>query len=199
MKLKLTPYNAAAALLWIVCLGVIGAGVLFSGGLQGVAIEQARRDLNESQEKLAFAQSAGKDETKQRTQERLARTRDSLNTFSCPAAAESSLIFQIGQLAHTLELKKFTSRFPDNVPEQTIEKSDRIAEGWLTVEFIADYLKAAAFVNSLERHEPLLFIESIHLRPSEEGVDEASVRLTLSYLIRKSGPAKTVAQGPAAN
>ena len=193
MKPKLSPHKASVAVVWAICIGAIVLGTLFFGGAQTSALDQARRDVQESQEKLDFAQNAQKSETKQRTKERLVRAQESLNTFSCPASAESALIFQIGQLAHTLNLKQFTSRFPDNAPEQILEKSERLSEGWLTVEFVADYLSLAEFVNSIERHEPVLFVESITLRRSEENDEEASVRMNLSYLIRKGEKAKTVA------
>jgi hypothetical protein len=193
MKPKLSPYKAITAVAWALCIGAIVFGTVFFGGSQSSALDQARRSLQDSQEKLAFAQNAQKSETKQRTKERLVRAQESLNTFSCPASAESALIFQVGQLAHTLKLKQFTSRFPDNAPEQILEKSERLSEGWLTIEFVADYLSLAAFVNSIERHEPVLFVESIHLRPSDGNDEEASVRMNLSYLIRKGERAKTVA------
>lgn len=193
MKPKLSTYTLVTGAAWAVCIGFFVVGILFPNDLSKSAIGKARLDLQESQEKLAFAQSSKKEETKQRMRERLENTQGSLNTFSCPAAQESALIFEIGQLAHTLKLKKFTSRFPDNKPEQTIEKTDRISEGWLTVEFVADYLTLAAFVNSLERHTPVLFVESIHLRPDDDIAGEAVIRMNLSYLVRKDDIIKTVA------
>lgn len=197
MKLKLSTYKIAAGLVWTVCIGFIGVGTLLSGGSRQAAFEQAERDLQESQEKLSFAQSAGKEDTKRRTLERLEKTRESLHTFTCPAAAESALIFRIGQLATTLELKKFTSRVPDSSIDKTLEKSERIAEGWLTVDFVADYLKTAAFINSLERNEPVLFLESMTLRRTEDNAEEASVRLNLSYLIQTPEKAKAAAKAKA--
>lgn len=185
MKKKRSIYKITAVAVWLGCLGFIGFGTILFGGTQQVELEKAGRNLQESQDKLAFAQSAGKEETKRRTQERLDKTQQSLNTFSCPASGESSLVFQISQLADSIGLKKFTSRFPEVIQETTLQESKHIAEGWLTTEFDADYLKTAAFINSLERHEPVLFVESIHLRSSRDNPGEASVRLTLSYLIRK--------------
>lgn len=201
MKQKLLTFKTITAIVWAVCIGVFVLGTVFFGGPLSAALEQSRRNLQESQEKLAFAQNAQKSETKQRTKERLVKVQESLNAFSCPAATESTLIFQIGQLAHTLQLKQFTSRFPDNAPEHILEKSERISESWLTVEFVADYLSLAAFINSLERHEPVLFVESIHLRRSEENDEDASVKMNLSYLIRKGEKTKTVASadGPRQN
>ena len=195
MKRNLSPYKIVAGLAWAVCLGIIGVGTLKPDDSRGSALEQAQRSLQESQEKLAFAQSAGKEETKQRTLDRLAQTRESLNTFTCPTVAESALIFKIGQMANTLELKKFTSRVPETLPDKTIEKTERLTEGWLSVDFVADYLKTAAFVNSLERHEPVLFVESITLRRSDENPQEATVRMMISYLIQT--PEKTAATAKA--
>lgn len=189
MKRNLLTFKIVAGLVWAVCLGIIGVGTLLSDGARSVVLGQAERSLQESQEKLAFAQSAGKDETKQRTFDRLAQTQESLNTFTCPNAAESALIFKIGQMANTLDLKKFTSRVPESVPDKTLEKDERLTEGWLSVDFVADYLMTAAFVNSLERHEPVLFVESISLRRSDENPQEATVRMMISYLIQT--PEKT--------
>ncbi len=198
MKRKLPIYPIIAGLVWALCLGYIVLGPTLLDASPSITLEQAQAAVLESQEKLAFAQSAGKEDTKQRLNERLADTIASLNTFSCPVQAESQLIFQIGQLAHALDLKNFTSRFPGNAPENILDKSDRMAEGWLTVEFDADYLKTVAFANSLERHEPVLFVESIHLRRRPDNEHEASVRMMLSYLIRTTETQKDVAQAGAA-
>lgn len=198
MKSKLSTYTLVTGAVWAACIGFFFVRMMFFDGQSSAAVEQARRDLQESQEKLAFAQSAQKEETKQRTKERLEIAKNSLDTFSCAASKESELIFDIGQLAHTLSLKKFTSRFPENKPEQILDKTDRISEGWLTVEFVADYLALSAFVNSIERHTPVLFVESIQLRPGEDDEHEATIRMNLSYLIRKDGSTKTVASAEAA-
>lgn len=193
MKRNLLTFKLVVGLVWVVCLGIIGVGMLLSGGTHSVALVQAERALAESQEKLAFAQSAGKEETKQRTLDRLTQTRESLYTFTCPNAAESALIFRIGQMANTLELKKFTSRVPETVPDKTLEKTERLTEGWLAVDFAADYLKTAAFVNALERHEPVLFVESITLRRSDENPQEATVRMLISYLIQSPEKSRATA------
>ena len=199
MKPKLSPYKIATGAVWAVCLGFFAVGALQVSEPQKAALEKAKREVQESQEKLAFAQDAKKDDTLKRMQQRLEATQASLNAFSCSPAEESAMIFQVGQLAHTLQLKKFTSRFPENVPEQTLEKDRRLTEGWLAVEFVADYLKLAAFVNSLERQTPVMFVESMSVTQSQDNPEEASVRMNLSYLIRKEGAAKTVARADAAH
>lgn len=194
MKSKLSIYKIAAGVTWAACLGFFAFGTVQISGPQATAIEKMRQDVQESQEKLIFAQSAKKNDTLKRMQERLDAAHLLLNTFSCSGAEESSLIFQIGQLARQVELKNFTSRLPENTQERTLEKSGRIQEGWLALEFVADYLKLAAFVNSLERQSPVLFVESISLTHSNDNKEEASVRMMLSYLIRKDDAVKTVAQ-----
>jgi hypothetical protein len=199
MKLKFSFYTIAAGIVWIACFGFMGVGTLLSGGTFNPSLEQARRDLQESREKLTFAENAGKEETKRKAGERFTKTQESLNTFTCPSSAESALIFQIGQLAHSLELKKFTGRIPESSPEKTLEKSERIVEGWLAVEFVADYLRTAAFINSLECNNPVLFVESISMSRSEDNIEEASVKINLSYLIQKTEKTKAVAQANSAD
>lgn len=194
MKLKLPTYKVVTGVVWAACIGFFAFGTLQLSGPLNAALETARQDVQESREKLAFAQSAKKAETLKRMQEQLDTARESLNSFSCPTTEESALIFQLGQLAHTLQLKKFTSRSPSETPEQTLEKNERITEGWLAVEFSADYLKLAAFVNSLERQSPVLFIESMSVSQSESNTEEASVRMNLSYLLRKDNTVKAVAR-----
>ena len=90
-------------------------------------------------------------------------------------------------------MKKFTSRVPETVPDKTLEKTERLTEGWLAVDFAADYLKTAAFVNALERHEPVLFVESITLRRSDENPQEATVRMLISYLIQSPEKSRATA------
>lgn len=186
LTLKLSPFAVAVLSAWGVCAAILAIGSTLISPPRQTALQQARGELTELQDKLMFAHSAKKEETKQRMRNQMADAQDTLNVFSCTASSESTLIFQIGQLAQTLALDKFNSRFPDSRPELTLDKTERIGEGWLTVEFVADYLKTAAFVNGLERNTPTLFVESIQLRPNDDSTGVAEVRMNLSYLIRKT-------------
>ena len=184
MKKKLPIYPLIAGIVWAACMGLVVLSPTLLSGAQGMTVEQARQALLESQEQLAIAKKSSGEKAKQQLNARLAETKQSLSAFSCPYPDESKLIFQIGQMAHTLQLENFTTRFPGNAPEKILEKENRTKEGWLTVEFDADYLKTIAFVNSLERHKPILFVESIHLRRNPDNHQTASVRMMLSYLIQ---------------
>ena len=191
-KLKLSPLAIAVLSGWILYAAVMAIGSALITPPRQAALQALRGQLTELQDKLMFARSAKKEETKQRMRDQMTAAQETLSAFSCAASAESALIFQVGQLADTLALDKFSSRFPDSLPELTLEKTERIGEGWLTVEFVADYLKTAAFVNGLERNTPTLFVESIQLRPSDDNAGKADVRMNISYLIRKT-PDTTVA------
>jgi len=193
MKFKWSVYKIVVAVVWAMMLAVVGAGTLFISPSQKIAMQRAQQELLEMQDRLAFARSAGKKDTKQRMRDRLAEAENSVNTFSCTTASESALIFQIGQMANALQLQKFSGRQPDNVPEPTLDKNDRIGEGWLTVDFVADYLKTAAFINGLERNAPVLFVESIQLTPADGDAGLAAVRMNISYLIRKNAAASVAA------
>lgn len=191
MKRNMSLSNILIAVLWTICIGTVGVGVGLLSVPQAAAIQQAQLNVLENREQLALAQNAAKEQTQENLRRRVAQARQTLDAFACPAAAESALIFQMGQLAKTLELKHFTTRFPSLSPEQTMENNPYVAEGWLTMDFVADYLKLAAFINGLERHEPALFVESIELRRDENQDTDASVRMMLSYLIRKDQADKT--------
>lgn len=193
MKFKMSVFKIAVAAAWAIMLVVVAAGTLWLSPSHKTAIQQAQQELLEMQDRLAFARSAQKETTKQRMRDRLAEAENSINAFSCTTASESALIFQIGQTANALQLQKFSSRFPDSLPEQTLDKTERIGEGWLTVEFVADYLKTAAFINSLERNTPVLFVESIQLTPADSEPGLAAVRINISYLIRKNPSASVAA------
>jgi hypothetical protein len=131
MKLKFSFYTIAAGIVWIACFGFMGVGTLLSGGTFNPSLEQARRDLQESREKLTFAENAGKEETKRKAGERFTKTQESLNTFTCPSSAESALIFQIGQLAHSLELKNLPDAFPNRLRKRRLKKANASSKaGW---------------------------------------------------------------------
>lgn len=185
MKLKLTAYTIAVATVWTVCLIGVGLAVLLVGVPQSQAAEQARRDMQESRQRLEWALDAGEGDVLSRLEEHWNRTRELVDQFSCPAANESELIFKIGQIAHALGIERFTSRSPDRSPEQTLDSADSVKEATLTVEFESDYPTLTAFVNSLERHWPRLFVESINLRRLGNEAQNPATQLTITYFVRK--------------
>lgn len=196
----MTPafFNKRWVIVLLVAVWVFSAALMVSYGLWlapsfDSRIQRAQQQQHQLQEQLTLGKSAQKEQTKQTIQKCLEDTLMWVGCFSTPEPQRSSLIFKVGQLASALGLKEYVSQLPSSVPDPTLPNSTALQEGWLTISFKSDFLTAATFVNTLEREQPVVFVETITLQGDDQNPDLVEVKMLLSYLVQTRPPTQPVA------
>lgn len=190
--LKVTRYSAALAAAWVGGLALIGTGYFFFQVPKQTMLMQIEHQYAESRQGRELAETAARDEVRQKAQQRLEAVQQAIHAYSLPADNVTSLAFEIGKTATELGLSEFASKHRRSQTVSTVEKSKCVAEAFLSVEFKASFDQLAQFINRLERSSPAVYIEELDVRRGQDGRPH-EVRMELSFLTTEDASKRSVA------
>jgi hypothetical protein len=182
MKVR-NKYLLIMAAVWGPCLTLAGASYALVLRPQ----MDHRRDLEvqvvQAKEHYARAMEAAKPQTQAHLTEQVGQLQERVSEFLVGFQEATELAFEIGNLARETKLQSFGMKPTDaRAPE-----SDRqlLAEKRLNVNFLARFTRFAAFLNALERHQPVVFVETFAISRPQEANAEPRVDMGLAVLVEK--------------
>lgn len=184
-KIKLSRYQIVVAAVWVGTGLILGSGYFLFHVPQQSELLQLTSECAESQVILEQAQLAGREETKIKQQQRREEVDKLLSALSIPQDAVTELVFEIGRIAtNDLRLFDFSSQNQQQKSYPTVGKSKLVSEVWLKVDFQATFEQFASFMNRLECHEPVVFVEEVSFRRATGDSLGHTVSLELSFLTK---------------
>lgn len=195
-KSLLQKYLIALAGVWIVFMAITGLlyGLVLSP--QSAQLQKLQQLTRSSAEDYELAQQARRPETKRRIQEQLENTIQHIGQFMVSGEAASRLTVLISQLAAQSNLNEFSVKTREIAPTLSQEDAAKVGEVWLELTFDAPFNRCAAYLNALERNNPIIFIESATIQKSSQASEEPAARILISYLIDKQQTAAATGQNP---
>ena len=191
--IKCSRYTIVTAAVWAVSAVLLGGGYGLLYAPQQVRATQVKNQCAESQSALEQAQLAARDKTKARQKQQCEDINQLISGFSIPQNATTELVFEIGRIAQELRLSEFSSKNQKKKNYSTVGKSTFVSEVWLKVEFQATFEQFAQFINRLESHSPVVFVEEISFRRGSQSDKSHKMSLQLSFLAETRAKNKTVA------
>jgi hypothetical protein len=163
---------------WLIFTAMIYFLVL---GPQNILMARLQKEFVSSNENYNLAQTAGRPETRANMEQKLQDISRKAAYFVVPPEKSSELILQISQLAAKQQLQDFTSRTV-SVPS-VANKNDNatIADTWLELQFAGSFPQIASFINSLERNDPVIFIENMSLHRGTQAATLPTATVQISY------------------
>lgn len=182
-KSLLQKYGLAVAGVWGFCLILTILLYVLILEPQGKKITTLQQTTQKASEDYDLAQRARRPETKLRVQERLETATKNLNQFTIGADAASRLTVLISQLASQQKLTNFAVKTQDLSSTLDEKTQSGIAEAWLELTFSGTFSQCAAYLNALERNQPVIFIESAEILRATQINQDPTARVAISYLI----------------
>ena len=192
-KIKLSRYTIVTAAVWAVSVIVLGGGYFLLHAPQQATLLQLKNQCAESQSALVQAQLAAQDQTKAKQKKQCEEVGQLISGLSTQRDAVTELVFEIGRIASELRLSEFSSKNQKQKNYSTVGKSKLVSEVWLDVEFQATFEQFAKFLNRLESHSPVVFVEEISFRRGAKDMYEHKASLQLSFLAKTGVENKKVA------
>jgi type II secretory pathway pseudopilin PulG len=193
-NVKLNRYIIVTAAVWIVSIIALGGGYLLFGAAQKSELVQLKNQCAESQSALEKAQMAAQEKTKARQQQQCEEVDQLLSSFSAEQDAVTELVFEIGRIAtNELRLIEFSSKNYKQNSYSTVGDSQFVDEVWLKVDFRASFEQFAKFLNRLECHNPVVFVEEVSFRRGAKDAGGHQISLQLSFLTESGTENKKVA------
>ena len=185
-------YLTRAAITWAVSLVLCLVAYMIVLRAQDSGKKHLESTLAEQKQQHASARRAAQEQTRIQLNEQIEHLRQRLKDFVIDLDESTDLTFDISQIAGrenlaslsvTTRAKKGAGR--RGVSAQTEPDSSHINENHIDIRFTAGFYQFATFVNALERHRPVLFIDKFKINRSNQDDSVYQVTLDVAALVTK--------------
>ena len=143
-----------------------------------------------SKERYARAIEAAKEKDRSRLAGQVESLHSRIGDFVVPLADTPDLAFKIGELAHGARLTSFGMRPANRTGSEARPDFEHVAEKHLNMTFAGEFLHFAAFLSTLERHHPVLFVETFAISRPMDTDSQPQGNMEVAVLVEKAaGPA----------
>lgn len=178
-------YLAIVAAAWVPCFALAVGFCLLAIGPLVHRGRELRARLADAKNLYSVAQEAAKKEDQVRMAESVETLHNRVSEFSVRLETAPDLVFEIAQLASDTGVASFAMKPRGRQGLDTVPNCDRIGEKRIDVSFTSCFHGFAALLNALERHHPVLFVESFTISHPRVRSSEPQVNMELAVLIQK--------------
>lgn len=190
-------YLTKAAIMWAACLALFVLAYLFVLGPQLSSKKRLENELAGKKEQYEMAKMAAREQTKAKLNEEIKGMRSTLKDFVVESKDSANLTFDIGKIANEEEVSSFSISNKNKQGIAEIPDCNTIGESHIDIGFIAGFNQFATFVNALERHQPVLFVNTFSISRSNRDKSAYQVTLDVAAFVRKQQERQLAGQPPA--
>jgi Tfp pilus assembly protein PilO len=184
MKIR-NKYLLVLAMAWGPCLLLAAASYAVVLRPQLDYRKELEAKIAGSKEQYARALAAAREKNQELLATQLEGLRRRVADFVVRLDEAPDLAFKIGTLANTAGLESFNMKPANKMGPETLPETEYIMERRVDLTFAASFQRFAAFLNTLERHRPVLFVETFALsRPLDKDA-EPQASMELAVLVEK--------------
>jgi len=186
MKLIYKKHITTVALIWAGCFILFVFFYMLVLAPQNKSIKRFENELVEKRNQYESALKASTEESRTQIEEQIAKLRDKLDDFVLDFEDSANLTFDLGQIATEGEIASFSIKSREKGVVSAIPNCDYIYEYYIDIGFIGQFNQLATFINTLERHRPVIFIDGFAI--GQAGRQEHlghRVNLNVSVFVRK--------------
>ena len=171
-------YLMTAGIIWAACFAVFLLAYIVMLGPQKRYEKSIENKLTEREQVYESALRAARKETKIRLNEQIERLQSRLEDFVIDFENSANLTFDISQIANEKKVASFSIKSKDSRGPSTIPEAKYIRENNIVISFIGGFNQFAAFLNALERHRPVLFVDKFSI--TRLGQDDSAYKVSLN-------------------
>lgn len=187
MKLAYKKYFMTTALIWASCFIVFVFAYMLVLAPQNESKKEVEEQLSKKMQVYSSALQAAQEETKTRLNKQIEDLRDTLKEFVVDFEGSANLTFEISQIAKERRITPSTIEVSQEVRGgSVIPDCKYISENRIDISFLAtNFNQFAVFLNALERHRPVIFVDSFKIIRAEKRDSGHRVEMSLSVFVRK--------------
>ena len=189
-------YLTKAAIIWAACLALFALAYLFILRPQLDSTKRLENEFAKKKQQYEAAKMAALDQTKVRLNEEINGMRSTLKDFVVDLKDSANLTFDIGQIANEKDLSSFSIGNKSKQGISEIPDCNTIGETHIDIGFIAGFNQFATFVNALERHQPVLFVNEFSIARSNRDKSAYQATLDVAAFVRKQQERQIAGQPP---
>ena len=151
--------------------------------------QQVDKELAEKKQMYETVRKLSQHDSQLKLKEQTERLQDCLKDFLVTAENSGDITFDISRIAGEKKVASFSVKARDSGGGSAVPNCDYISENRIDVTFTSDFNQFAAFLNALERHQPIIFVDKFAITRSETRPDETEsghqVTMELAVLAKK--------------
>ena len=178
-------YLITSGVIWAACSAVFLLAYILVLGPQKNHEKSIEKKLTERKQVYESALRAARKETKIQSNEQIERLQSRLEDFVIDFEDSANLTFDISQIANEKKVASFSIKSKDDRGLSTIPETKYIRENHLVISFIGDFNQFATFLNALERHRPVLFVDKFSITRSGQDDSGYKVSLNVAAFVKK--------------
>jgi Tfp pilus assembly protein PilO len=183
-----TPYEKyfkTVALVWASCFILSLLIYVMAISPQRKGIEQLEQQITEKRQLYEAILKINQHDTQIAMKEQMEQWRGKLKDFIATPEEMAGLTFDIGQIANSIKVDAFSVKPQSDRESQGVSSGDYIRENQINVKFKASFNKFAAFLNAMERHRPVIFVDKFVINRVEQEELTNQVNMDLLVFVQK--------------
>jgi Tfp pilus assembly protein PilO len=185
MKLIYRKHLKIPALIWIGCFALFLFVYILVLAPQKKAQKNIEKQLTEIKQIYDSTKEAALQKTQIQMKEQIEQLRNRLNDFVIESDDSANLTLDISQIASEKKLDSFMIKTRESRENPAITACKHITEDRIDIGFNAGFNQFAAFLNALERHQPVVFIDTFSITRSKQDNSGHKVNMNLAVFAKK--------------
>lgn len=185
MQRLLKEYGMTLGIIWGACLMVFVFTYVWVLSPQSLMKQKFSSELEEKKQDYVAARGASQEGARKRLLLEVEQLEDKLHSYVADSNGSTNLTFDISQIANKNNVASFSIKSKANNNFFDVPQCSLISENRMDVSFMSDFRQFAMFLNSLERHEPVVFVDSFSITRSRQSDSGHRVKMGLSVFVEK--------------
>jgi len=178
-------YILTMGLVWTVSLVISVLVYFFVLAPQMKIKNQLLGESAEKKQKYDVSLNASKEDNKKKLTDEVSILKSKLSDFAVDFEESANLTFDISRTAADKQVNSFTVKTTEPVRDSAQLTSKILQENRIEVGFTSNFKQFAAFLNALERHRPVVFVDKFKISRNDRDENADAVDMSLSIFVRK--------------
>lgn len=144
-----------------------------------------KNTLSAQKQKYDSFLSIAQPKNKKKLIDQMEKLRAELKTFVIDSDQSANLTFKISNIANEGKVKSFNFNNSKSQKEFEIPDCNQITENYIEIGFLSTFNQFARILNTLERNQPVIFIDEFVITRSEKEDTGHSLNMSLAVFVKK--------------
>lgn len=184
MKPVYKEYFKKVSLIWLACLVLFVFAYMLILAPQNKTAKQIKKKLAEKESTYNSAFKSIQLETKLKLDKQIKNIQNDLDDFVVDSEYSANLPFDITRIANEKQIEMVSIKTQGDSSKIELPDCDYIYENSMDIDFAASFNQFATFLNALERHRPVIFVNECTIERSKNDNSGHLVDMNLSVFVR---------------
>ncbi len=146
---------------------------------------QLLKEATEKKERLNIALGISLEDNRKKLAAEIESLKTKLSNYVFEYEDSPNLTFAVSRIAGDRQVSAFTVKTTEISRQQDQPTAKNFQENKIEISFASDFLQFANFINDLERHQPVVFVDRFRVQREGQGGTSSKIDMSLSFFVRR--------------